>query len=148
MGSPDVGRISVYWDEAGNVLLPTEVKTEAGFWLSIEPVEIATLKQPDTVFRAIRNATSRAGKIVPTPTRQNFPKPVILSYAKAKSWREFQRRHSLVALSQTVDKRFVVEQWERVNDGSYIPSNENVLDANTTLDDAISTLIAVMKELG
>jgi hypothetical protein len=63
----------------GVAYIPTTARTEAGYWLAIEPVE----------------AIERGNPVVKTPTRQNFPPPVMQPYCGMKSFSEFERTAAL-----------------------------------------------------
>ena len=65
--------INVYWNKAtGDALIPSEAKTEAGFWLDIEPVERASIRDISSMRQALSLVLARSGKVFPTP-------PAILS---------------------------------------------------------------------
>lgn len=75
----------------GSVYVPTVAQTEAGFYLDIEPVEVASVQDVEAVQRAIVGAIRRGNPRVPTPTRATSPKPVVLKYSDVKSWPRFER---------------------------------------------------------
>jgi hypothetical protein len=75
----------------GTVYVPTVAQTEAGFYLGIEPVHVVPVGDTEAVQRAIYQAISKGNPLVATPTRANFPKPVILRYANVKSWSTFEK---------------------------------------------------------
>jgi hypothetical protein len=75
----------------GSVYVPTTAQTEAGFYLDIEPVEVAAVQDLEAVQRAIVGAMNRGNPRVPTPTRATSPKPVVLKYSDVKSWSRFER---------------------------------------------------------
>lgn len=73
------------------VIIPTQYKTEAGFYIDMEPVSVFDYSNTTGIVSAIEMAIERGNPIVPTPPRDNFPKPVILKYTTAKSWRSFEK---------------------------------------------------------
>ena len=76
------------------VYLPTVAETDAGFFLDIEPVEVAAAGDIDALQHAVKQAIGRGNPKVPTPTRGAFPKPVVLKYANVKSWSAFAQSSS------------------------------------------------------
>jgi hypothetical protein len=83
------------------VFVPTMARTEAGFYIGIEPVEVVDLRDHAAVEQALMRAISRGNPSVPTPPRANFPKNPLLKYAKVKSDSSFDK----VAKSWKLSKR-------------------------------------------
>lgn len=71
--------------------IPTVAQTDAGFYLDVEPVEVVSAIDTEALQHAFKQAIARGNPKVPTPTRAAFPKPVVLRYAKVKSWSAFER---------------------------------------------------------
>jgi hypothetical protein len=85
------------------IIIPTLAETRAGH-REIEPV--ASLKISDPKLpEALEDALSRGNPVAEAPSRLNYPEPVVLKYAGAKSWRAFAA---------------IAERWELVgHDGAY-----------------------------
>jgi len=66
----------------GMAFAPTVAQTEAGYYLNINPVEVIPAIDADGLRHAVEQVIGRGNPSVPTPTRADFPKPVILDYAK------------------------------------------------------------------
>ena len=75
----------------GTVFIPTVAKTDAGFFMDIDPVAVVEGVNHQTVAEAIKAVISKGNPTVATPTRATFPKPVILKYANVKSWATFEK---------------------------------------------------------
>jgi hypothetical protein len=71
--------------------IPTVAQTDAGFFLDVEPVEVVSATDTEALRHAVKQAIGRGNPKVPTPTRAAFPKPVVLKYAKVKSWSAFEK---------------------------------------------------------
>jgi hypothetical protein len=84
----------------GIVYVPTNVKTEAGFYMRREPVAVVPAAQVDALRRAFRDAMERGNPIVPTPKRDAFPPPILPKYAGAKSWSAFMKGASEWAINE------------------------------------------------
>ena len=57
----------------GIVFVPTVAKTEAGFFLDIDPVAVLESSDRQQVSEAIKAAILKGNRTVPTPTRAAFP---------------------------------------------------------------------------
>jgi hypothetical protein len=66
-------------------------ETEAGFYLEIEPVQVASASDTEALQTAIKEIVSKGNPVVATPSRATFPKPFLQRYAKVKSWSAFER---------------------------------------------------------
>jgi hypothetical protein len=75
----------------GTAYVPTVSQTEAGFFLDTDPVEAVPAVDTEALRDAIKRAIARGNPGVPTPSRAAFPKPVVLRYAKVKSWSAFEK---------------------------------------------------------
>src|SRR5256885_17252816 len=75
----------------GTAYVPTVAQTEAGFFLDTDPVEVIPAVNTEALRNAVKQAIARGNPKVPTPTRAAFPKPVVLRYAKVKSWSAFEK---------------------------------------------------------
>jgi hypothetical protein len=84
----------------GIVYVPTNVKTEAGFYMRREPVAVIPAGNTDALRRAFRDVMERGNQIVPTPKRNAFPPPILPKYAGAKSWSAFMKGASEWAINE------------------------------------------------
>jgi len=75
----------------GIAFIPTVAQTDAGFFLDVDPVGVVSAKNAKALQHAIKQAIGRGNPKVPAPTRAAFPKPVLLRYAKVKSWPAFEK---------------------------------------------------------
>src|SRR5882672_2271708 len=75
----------------GIAFIPTVAQTDAGFFLDIDPVAVISATDAEALQDPIKQAMGRGNPKVPTPTRAAFPKPVVLKYAKVKSWSAFEK---------------------------------------------------------
>ena len=71
--------------------IPTVTQTDAGFYLDINPVGVVSAADIEALRHAVKQAIGLGNPKVPTPTRIAFPKPVVLKYAKVKSWSAFEK---------------------------------------------------------
>ncbi len=119
-------------------------KTEDGFYISIEPIEVVSIADTGAFTRALRQMLSLGNPIVPTPDRDNPPKSSLLEKAKVKSISQFQR---------------IAQEWEiTARDGIYTigkmrrstayrgcweddPATNETLGLLTTLDEVANRVV-------
>ena len=91
--------INVYWGaKSGQVLAPTMAKTDAGFWLEVDPVEQAATSDVSSISAALQSCASRGNHSVPTPPRSAFPDWVVLKHANKKKRRDFENEYALLSI--------------------------------------------------
>jgi hypothetical protein len=121
----------------GMVFVPTVARTEAGFYMDIEPVEVAAAADLGAIQLAVKSAVARGNPRVPTPTRATFPKPVVLKHAAVKSWSAFERGslcwvlHESKGIFQIIPQRKAADGRGWVDDGDQIES----LQAGTNIEE-------------
>ena len=76
----------------GEVFVPTVAKTDAGFFVDIEPVVVLKSNEPMGVMAAVVAVINNGNPSVETPSRAAFPKPAVLSHAKVKTWAAFEKK--------------------------------------------------------
>jgi hypothetical protein len=139
-------RCSLYI-RSGVAYIPVDAKTEAGFHMNIEPVEVVPVSDSQAFARAIKQTIARGNPMIPTPTRATgFPKPVIPKYAKLKSWRAFEQDASY----WTFEKRegaYEIEQWQKSPERGWDPDPERriTLPDGTPQDEAIKQLVTIVQ---
>jgi len=75
----------------GIVYVPTVTRLKTGAYMDSEPVAVVSAADTPGVCRALLEAISRGNVVVPNPTKGNWPPPVLLKYAGAKTWSAFAR---------------------------------------------------------
>jgi hypothetical protein len=131
----------VYWSfylRKGVAYIPTTARTEAGYWLAIEPVDVAPVRTAADLHQAILKAIERGNPVVKTPTRQNFPPPVMQRYCGMKSFSAFERTAALWAISTRNDS-WAIYPWRRSERyrGAWEEDDEHLtfLPSSTPLED-------------
>ena len=102
-------------------IIPTVSCTTAGYFLDTEPVAVSSVRSPDEFARALDGAITAGNPTVPTPTRDAFPKPVVLPYARVRSWRELERVATCFTI-QRVGAEFELAVTGRGEDGQWVES--------------------------
>jgi hypothetical protein len=130
----------------GMVYVPTVAQVEAGPRLDIDPVEVVSITDTETLQRAIKEAMSKGNPVVPALTRANFPKPVVLKYAKAKSWSAFEKE----TLNWTIVEKsgnYQIKPGRRRPERGWEedPAKIESLPPGTTLDEVARRVVALVQ---
>ena len=75
----------------GLVFVPTVSRTEAGYYMDINPVAVHAASDYAGIVDSILTSISRGNPVIATPSRGNYPAPVILAHAQVKSWGTFEK---------------------------------------------------------
>ena len=95
----------------GQAFIPTQARTEAGFYMAIEPIEVVDARDGPRLEQALLRAVSRGNPSVPTPllTEVNdSSKNPLLKLAKVKSSSAFEKHAKSWQLSKRDGAYFVV----------------------------------------
>jgi hypothetical protein len=96
----------------GTAFVPTHAKTQAGYWLAVEPVDVRKVESPEALQSILLAAIRQGNPVVSKPTRDNFPRPVMERYCGLKSLSAFERTATHWAISQH-DGQFHIYEWRR-----------------------------------
>ena len=96
----------------GTAFVPTTAKTDAGYWMAIEPVDVRKVENREALQLMLVAAIERGNPVVPTPTRDNFPRPIMERYCGLKSLSAFERTASCWAISRH-DGPYHIYEWRR-----------------------------------
>lgn len=75
----------------GRAFIPTMAKTDAGFYMGIEPVEVVDASDHSGLQEALIRSISRGNPSVSTPGRDNYPEDPLLKHAGVKSLATFEK---------------------------------------------------------
>ncbi len=96
----------------GTAYVPTMARTEAGYWLGVEPVDVEKVADAGALKGVLLRAINRGNPIVPTPTREHFPPDVMRRHCGMKSFSAFERTAQLWSISKNADS-YVIRPWRR-----------------------------------
>lgn len=131
----------------GVVFVPTVARTEAGYYMGIEPLRVVPVDDSAAVQAAIKDAMSAGNPIVPTPTRANFPESNLLKYAKVRSWSAFEKN----ALNWTIDENagiYKICPGRRHPEGGWEDDPERIetLPADATIEQVARRVAALLAD--
>ncbi|GAA0998353.1 hypothetical protein GCM10009555_097460 [Acrocarpospora macrocephala] len=127
------GRCSVYAHRKKIFVLPAS-QTKAGFYLETDPVEVleaaavGAAEVGASVARAL--ALSKVG--VPTPGRDDYGTPAVVTAAGLRSWSTFAKKAKHVSV-QVSDGTLQIDRWVQ-EDGGFVEEDEDrqrVMDAKS-----------------
>jgi len=75
----------------GVIYMPTIKKTEAGYFLGVDPVTVVEVGDTEQLAAAVAQALARPVPVVPTPPRDAIPQSSTVKLAKLRSWATFDR---------------------------------------------------------
>lgn len=75
----------------GLVYLPTIAEAKSGFFLEIEPIEVADVNDKQAVREAVFATLARNRPVVPDPDPETYKMAPILALAGVKSWSTFYK---------------------------------------------------------
>ena len=84
----------------GKAYIPTMAKTEAGFYMGMDPIEVVDTADRREVEDAVMRAITRGNPVVPTPTRDSYPPSPLLKAANVKSLSTFEKSARSCKLSK------------------------------------------------
>jgi hypothetical protein len=127
----------------GQAFVPTTAKTEAGFYLSIEPIDVIDTSDERKVEEALLRAIGRGNPAVPTPSRADYSrKPALLRLAKAKSRASFERVAKSWKLSKRQGAYFIVPYRHREDSGAEEDTERGeAIPADVPLEEVVHRLV-------
>ena|SRR5215831_12243138 len=128
----------------GMVFVPTVSKTVAGFYLDTEPVEVVPAHDVVRLEAALKTTIERGNPIVPTPTRAKFPEPVVLKYAKKKTWTSFEKSASCFSLEKR-ESVYEIKHLRRRPDRGWEDDPDNI--ETVPLDAGIDVAVKKMRAM-
>ncbi len=111
----DVG----FYVHGGKAYIPVHAKTEAGFYLQSEPVEVVAISDTEAFTSALKRVVARGNPTVPTPQRDALPRPVVLKYAKLRAWSRFEKEAAYWEVSK--ENGWIFGPWKRRMDKGWEP---------------------------
>jgi hypothetical protein len=118
-----------------------------GGFMDVDPVQVIPVSDCDAVRQAIIEVISKGNPIVPAPTsRTSFPKPVVLKYAKVKSWSAFEK-HALLWMVEKKDGIYRIQPGRRGPERGWVVDSKATesLPPGATLDTATQRLTSLMQ---
>jgi len=132
---------------SGIVYMPTMGKMGKGFYRGVEPVAVAPAKNTEALRQALKATIARGNPVVPQPQgQQDWPPPVVLTYAGVKSWSAFERGLQVWDINES-DGIFQIAGNVRGPHGWVEDPKQTItFPPGTSVDDVIDRMIAILQE--
>lgn len=131
----------------GIVYVPTLGRVGTAHYRVVEPVAVVTVSQTSDLRGAFREAIARDNPTVPPLPVHDRPPPLMLKYARVRSWSAFERSTLTWDLKSRNGRYEIVAQRRRPDRGwEPDPTNIVVFPPEATVDDLIDRMIAILQE--
>jgi hypothetical protein len=128
------------------VYLPTVVQLKTGAYVDVDPVAVMPVANTDGLRRGFLDTIARENAIVPPPSKDKWPPPVLLKYAGVKTWPAFVRDASVWSIEET-DGSYQIVGYRTHSKGYWEQDPERKIEfpAGSTIDDVIDRMIAILQ---
>lgn len=109
----------------GKVAIPYQARTEAGFYLALDKVEVVGIDDPAAFLAAAEAVWAVGHPIVPTPPRDRFPKWIVPKALGQRTINDVEREALLVKIEQDAQGIFCCERWySPPRQNGFVPAEE------------------------
>jgi len=131
----------------GLVYLPTMGRMDKGFYRGIEPVAVVSATNSDALRKALLDTMARGNPAVPMLKRREWPPPVVLKYARVKSWSAFERGMSLWGIEER-DGIWQIIGKRKKADGMMVDDPDQIIGFPTeaSVEDVVDRMIVILQE--
>ena len=131
----------------GVVYIPTVAKLKTGAYTDMEPVAVLPVANTEGLHRAFLDTIARKNMIVPNPPKDDWPPPVLLKYAGAKTWSAFVRGASTWSLKERAGAYEIVGyRTHRQGYWEEDPDQKIEFPPGSTVDQVIDRMIAILQD--
>ncbi len=126
------------------VYVPTLARRVTGVYTEIEPVTVVAVADTEGLRRAFLDAIARGNPIDPDDT---WPPPILLKYAKERSWSAFMRGTALWSIKNFDGVYQIVGHRVHLPKGNAAPDPEQKISfpPGSTANDAVDRMIAILQ---
>ncbi|MFA6295296.1 MAG: hypothetical protein WC666_02630 [Candidatus Paceibacterota bacterium] len=128
------------------VYIPTTGRTDAGFYINIDPVNVIHVTDTEVLHSSIKNMLDKGNPQIPTPTRNTFPKPVLLNYVKVKSWAQFEDGAICFEVFEK-DGLYKIQQMKKSESKGWEdnPTNAETFTSQTEVDTIVQKIVELIQ---
>jgi hypothetical protein len=131
----------------GTVYVPTVAKTEAGFYMNVEPVSVTSVSSRKSLQNVLHEVMARGTPVIPTPKRNAYPPPLLPKYAGLKTDRAFMQGTSHWAIDER-GGNYQIIGYRVHSDGYWVQDAAQKIDfpANASAGDVVDRMIAMLQD--
>lgn len=132
----------------GTIYVPTVAKTEAGFYMNVEPVAVVSVANGEGLRNALDDALARGNALVPTPKRNAYPPSLLPKYAGVKTDRAFMQGASHWAIDIR-EGNYSIVGYRIHKDGYWVEDATSKIDLSpsSTVEDVVKRMIAILQQV-
>lgn len=125
-----------FYIHRGIAYIPVLAKTEAGFYLQVDPAVVVEVEDTKSFETALKHAIARGNPIVPTPNPDALPEPDMHKRAGVKSWSQFEKEAAYWSAYEE-NGVFKFGPWKRYERRGWVPDPDRLesLPLNSSIDD-------------
>ena len=128
------------------VYIPTSAKLTTGAYTEIEPVAVVPAADTEALRRAFLDTMARGNPVVLNPQDDNWPPPVLLKYAGAKSWSAFMRGAAVWTIKDYGGNYQIVgRRVQPRGNAPEDPEQRVSLPPGSTVNDAVDRVIEILQ---
>lgn len=122
-------------------------KMDKGFYRGIEPVAVVSVTDTNALREALAATVVRGNPSVPALRRSEYPPPVLLKYARVKTWSAFDRDAALWAVGED-GGRFVIIPYKKRLTGELVQDQNGKIEfpPGSSADMVIERIIAILQQ--
>lgn len=138
MNSPGMCHFYTRGDKA---FIPTVARTEAGFYIDVEPVAVVDARDSDSVAAELRIRLEAGNSLVATPSRAGYAPSPVLGAARLRSWKTFEVGAKCFAVYLR-KSGYEIPAIERARDGGWVevPGKTLTLPVSTPVGEVAALL--------
>jgi hypothetical protein len=131
----------------GIVYMPTMGMMGKGFYRGVEPVAVVPVENTEALRQALKATIVRGNPTVPQPQRRDdWPPPVVLKYARVKSWSALERGLQFWTLTKENIFRISVQKKQPDRMWRDDPEQTIAFPPGASVDNVIERTIAILQE--
>ena len=131
----------------GVVYMPTVARTDAGFYMNVEPVAVVPVSNTDGIRSALHELMARDATVIPTPKRNEYPPSLLPKYAGVKTDRAFMQGTAHWAVDEKEgDYRIIGYRVHK--DGYWVQdaAQKIVLPTGSTIENVVEQMIGILRD--
>jgi hypothetical protein len=132
----------------GVVYVPTVVRLQkGGAYMDVDPVAVEPIANAEGLRRAFSDAIARKNVFVPNPPKDNWPRPILLKYSRAKTWSAFARGASMWSIDEE-NGVYSIAAYKEHPDGYWVrdKNRKTEFPSGTPVGEVIDRMIAILQD--
>jgi len=131
----------------GVVYMPTVARTDAGFYMNVEPVAVVSLSNTDGIRSAFHELIARGNTVIPTPKRNEYPPSLLPKYAGVKTDRAFMHGTAHWAIDEK-EGDYQIIGYRAHKDGYWVQdaAQKTVLPTGSTTENVVEQMIGILRD--